>query len=62
MTMTLTQPQAERVTALATKHGVGADQFLAKLIDQSLDRAETVQNAADYVLGKNDELYRRLAK
>ena len=63
---TITIPiSAERLAELTTRAeqaGLAPDEFLRREVDQLLvPRTERFRQAADYVLQKNAELYRRLA-
>ena len=55
----------ERIAQLrlrAEQTGLAPEEFLRRRVEQLLDRPdEQFQKAADYVLQKNAELYRRLA-
>ena len=54
--------EPERVQTAANQLGLRLDEFVEKSLDAALSRKETVKMAFDYVLRKNAELYRRLAK
>jgi hypothetical protein len=62
--ITITLPE-ERLTELrhkAAEYGVTAEELVRASIDQLLGGPEEeFKRAADYVLKKNEELYRRLA-
>jgi hypothetical protein len=64
MTVTIQLPdeKAIRVKAAADELGLSVDKFVEESVDIALTRNETVRQAFDYVLQKNAELYRRLAK
>jgi hypothetical protein len=61
-TVTLATEQAQRLRELAREAGVSPEQLLGDGIDKWLSRPDLdFAEAAAYVLGKNKELYRRLA-
>ena len=62
LTFEVPDEQAERLNAVARKSGVPLDELLRRLTGEYLDRSESFDEAARYVLQKNAELYRRLAK
>ncbi len=58
----ISDDQATRLQALADRVGLSVEELLRGRIDQFLDRTESeFDSAADYVLRKNAELYKRLA-
>ncbi len=63
-TLTFEMPteQAEALTREAERRGVRVDELLRELTESFLSRGEAFDAAARYVLDKNAELYRRLAK
>jgi hypothetical protein len=64
MTMTIQLPddKVRRIEAAANELGLTVEKFVEQTLDATLTRKETVRMAFDYVLQKNAELYRRLAK
>jgi len=64
MTVTIQLPddKAKRVKAAADELGLSVDKFVEESVDTALTRKESVGIAFEYVLKKNAELYRRLAK
>lgn len=61
-TVTLSEERALRLEELARKAGVSPEEFLRSSVEEWLARAgNDFAQAADYVLNKNAELYRRLA-
>jgi hypothetical protein len=64
MTVTLDLPpdQYARLAELAGKENLPVEQWLGREVAGMLDRASAVDAAARYVLAKNAELYRRLAR
>ena len=53
----------ERFELAAQKLGLTLEQFLQLTVEEKLDRLESnLLDATSYVLHKNEELYRRLAK
>lgn len=62
LTFQVPDEQAERLTAAARDKGVAVEELLRQLADNFLARNESFEAAAGYVLKKNAELYRRLAR
>jgi len=56
------EDKAEQLTAAAQELGVPVEALLQKITDDFLASKDAFQSAAAYVLQKNEELYRRLAK
>lgn len=54
--------KADRLAAAARDIGVPVEELLRKMTDEFLDRKNSFEAAAQYVLKKNAELYQRLAK
>ena len=55
---------AKRIEQKAKSNGVAPEQWLEQLVDESADdapRSMSFEEASQYVLNKNAELYRRLA-
>lgn len=62
ITIPISEDRYARLREWADTAGVSPEEFLHRRIDQLLDRPdEKFQQAANYVLEKNAELYRRLA-
>ena len=61
LTFQLPEEKADRLTAAAREIGVPVEELLRKMTDEFLDRKNSFEAAAEYVLQKNAELYRRLA-
>ena len=60
--VTLEENVAERLEQAAERLGLSPEDFLRMSAEEKLARLDAeVNEAADYVLGKNEELYRRLA-
>ncbi len=58
----LTEPQADRLREEAAKLGVAPEELArAAVTDLLTGQGDDFRAAADYVLRKNEELYRRLA-
>jgi antitoxin FitA len=58
----LTDEKRLRLQKLADRVGLSAEEFLRRRVEQFLDQPdEAFVEAAEYVLRKNAELYRRLA-
>lgn len=52
----------ELLDVLAKRAGISVESFLQQRVERLLeDAADEFQQASDYVLNKNKELYRRLA-
>ena len=62
ITIDLQPEQYERLSELARRQGVTAEELARRGVDGLLAREAAFQAAAGYVLEKNAELYRRLAK
>jgi len=54
--------QAEQLRREAERQGLRAEDLLRQVAESYLSRADSFEAAAAYVLRKNAELYRRLAK
>ena len=61
-TVQLPDSKADLLAQEADRRGVRVEDLLAQLADDFLARREAVESASRYVLAKNAELYRRLAK
>jgi hypothetical protein len=61
-TVQLPDSKADLLTQEADRRGVRVEDLLVQLADDFLSRREAVDAASRYVLTKNAELYRRLAK
>ena len=62
ITIPLAEARLERLRARAEAAGISPEEFLRRRVDRLLDEPDTpFLEAADYVLQKNAELYRRLA-
>jgi antitoxin FitA len=63
-TLTFEMPteQVEALSRAADRRGVRVEDLLRELTEEYLSRREAFESAAKYVLQKNAELYRRLAK
>jgi len=62
LTFAVTEEKAEQLTTAASKLGVSVEDLLQRITENFLAHQEEFQTAAEYVLQKNSELYRRLAK
>jgi antitoxin FitA len=62
LTFTLPEEKAEQLLLSARELGVPIEELLQKITDDFLVQKEEFQSASAYVLQKNAELYRRLAK
>jgi predicted transcriptional regulator len=62
-TLTIRIPESakDRLQEAAAKLGVSVEEMVQKSIEDYLDRKLRINMATDYVLKKNEELYRRLA-
>jgi hypothetical protein len=62
VTIPLTDEQAAELHSRATQTGLTPEEFLRQRVEQLLETPEgEFRSAAEYVLKKNAELYRRLA-
>ena len=52
---------ATRIEAAANERGVSVEQLLQTSVEEKLAREAAFESAAQKVLAKNEELYRRLA-
>jgi hypothetical protein len=62
LTFELPTEQAEALTREAERRNVRVEDLLRELAGDFLSRTQAFDSAARYVLDKNAELYRRLAK
>ena len=62
LTFTVTEEKAEQLANAASELGVSVEDLLRQITENFLTSQEDFQTAAEYVLKKNSELYRRLAK
>lgn len=62
LTFQLPEEKADRLTQAAKEMGVPVEDLLQRITDDFLNRNESFEAAAKYVLRKNAELYRRLAQ
>jgi antitoxin FitA len=62
ITIPLSDERIAQLRKWAEQAGLAPEELLRRHVEQLLDRSdEQFQRAADYVLRKNSELYRRLA-
>ena len=62
VTITLSDHQLQKLQSLASLYGIGVETLLQSSLDTWLDsQNEDFTSAADHVLTKNAELYKRLA-
>ena len=62
ISISLSEERLAQLRALAERNGVSPEEFLNRRVDHFLASTETeFCEAADFVLRKNAELYRRLA-
>ena len=62
ITIPLSEERVAQLRIWAEQAGLAPEEFLRRRVEQLLDRPdEQFRKAANYVLGKNAELYRRLA-
>lgn len=62
LTFQVPEEQAARLSEVARGMGVEVEELLRRITDDFLARSESFESAAQYVLRKNAELYRRLAR
>ena len=58
----LPEQTALRAKELSQRLNISLDDFVLKSIEEKLDSQKQFETAVDYVMAKNSELYRRLAK
>jgi antitoxin FitA len=62
ITIDISDSQMQRLQNLAQQHGISPEALLYSSLENLLNQPDPeFANAADYVLSKNAELYRRLA-
>lgn len=57
----LSEERLDQLRKCAEQSGLSPEEFLRRRVEQLLEPNEQFREAADYVLHKNAELYRRLA-
>ena len=62
LTFSLPEERAQRLSEVARELGVAVEDLLRRIADDYLDRRESFEAVAQFVLRKNAELYRRLAQ
>jgi len=62
LTIAIKEDQLQRLQQTASYLGVAVEEVVDRSIEEYLARHQCFQEAADYVLRKNAELYRRLAQ
>lgn len=62
VTFQVEDEKANRLADAARERGVAVEALLQQITDDFLARKEGFEKAAQYVLAKNAELYRRLAQ
>jgi len=62
VTFQVEDEKAGQLAEAARQRGVAVEELLRQITDDFLARKESFESAAKYVLAKNAELYRRLAK
>ncbi len=62
MTIRLPDSTIDKLNIAADRLGVPVDELIAKMSDDFFERNATFESISKYVLEKNAELYRRLAK
>lgn len=62
LTFQLEEAKADKLARAANDLGVQVEELLQRITDEYLARQQNFEVAATYVLQKNAELYRRLAK
>lgn len=61
-TISLSEKQAQQLSEVASQYHVAPEELVRASIEDLLNRPQSdFQKALDYVLKKNEELYRRLA-
>jgi hypothetical protein len=62
LTFQIDEAKAGKLAEAARKRGIEVEELLSRIAADFLSRDEGFEAAAEYVLKKNAELYRRLAK
>lgn len=62
LTFQIEEQKADKLTRAANDLGLQVEELLQRITDEYLARQQNFEAAAAYVLQKNAELYRRLAK
>lgn len=62
VTVNIDEENLASLQEAATGRRLSIEAFIEEMIREAAIRRRTIREAADYVLKKNDELYRRLAK
>ena len=62
VTFQVENEKADQLAEAARQQGIAVEELLRQITDDFLARKEGFEAAAKYVLTKNAELYRRLAK
>jgi antitoxin FitA len=62
ITIDISDDQYTELSRLATATNSSVEEFVRREVAALIDRKRSFQSAANYVLEKNAELYRRLAK
>ncbi|MCZ2343801.1 MAG: ribbon-helix-helix protein, CopG family [Bacteroidales bacterium] len=62
ITIDLTPDQTERLSDLAQQQGISTEELARQALLDLLDRRLTIDSATQYILHKNSQLYRRLAR
>jgi antitoxin FitA len=62
VTFQIEEKKAEMLNEAARERGIGVEELLQQIAEDFLSRKQNFEAAAKYVLQKNAELYRRLAK
>ena len=61
ITISLPEDRMSKLKEMASGLGTTAEELVRASVEDLLGRPEEFQEAVDYVLKKNEELYRRLA-
>lgn len=62
LTFQIEEQKADKLARAANDLGLQVEELLQRITDEYLARQQNFETAAAYVLQKNAELYRRLAK
>ena len=62
LTIDIPADQVERLNRVAVRRGVSFQDLLRQLAEDCVTRDDAIETSTNYVLKKNGELYRRLAK
>ena len=62
LTVTVDEQRMKELQEAAERLGVGVEELVRRSVEEFCERQRAFRRAADHVLEKNAELYRRLAR